>query len=184
MDQHSPWELIGTTEEQSDWLRRLALQLVRGADDANDLAHDTLLQSYVLESHMRHDLESLASRHLGAKTIGYDEVTGTGAQRIPFEQVDVARAAAYAAEGADLGLQIHEALLPRIQAEAGLARVYGSIEMPVREVLFRMEREGVLIEARQLEAMSHELGQKMLELEAKAHKEAGQPFNLDRKSGG
>jgi DNA polymerase-1 len=142
------------------------------------IAHDTLLESYVLESHMRHDLESLASRHLGAKTIGYDEVTGTGAQRIPFEQVDVARAAAYAAEAADLGLQIHAALFPRIQAEAGLARVYGSIEMPVREVLFRMEREGVLIEARQLEAMSHELGQKMLELEAKAHKEAGQPFNL------
>jgi DNA polymerase-1 len=142
------------------------------------IAHDTLLESYVLESHMRHDLESLASRHLGAKTIDYDEVTGKGAQRIPFEQVDVARAAAYAAEAADLGLQIHEALFPGIQAESGLAYVYGSIEMPVREVLFRMEREGVLIEARQLDAMSHELGQKMLELEAKAHKEAGQPFNL------
>jgi len=142
------------------------------------VAHDTLLESYVLESHARHDMDSLASRHLGAKTIGYDEVTGTGAQRIPFEQVDVERAAAYAAEDADLGLQIHHALLPRIQAEAGLAYVYGSIEMPVREVLFRMEREGVLIEAAQLEAMSHELGQKMLDLEAKAHKEAGQPFNL------
>ena len=142
------------------------------------IAHDTLLESYVLESHARHDMDSLASRHLGAKTIDYDEVTGKGAQRIPFEQVDVERAAAYAAEDADLGLQIHHALLPRIQAEAGLAYVYGSIEMPVREVLFRMEREGVLIEATQLEAMSHELGQKMLELEAKAHKEAGQPFNL------
>ena len=142
------------------------------------VAHDTLLQSYVLESHARHDMDSLASRHLGAKTIGYDEVTGTGAQRIPFEQVDVARAAAYAAEDADLCLQIHQALLPRIQAEKGLAYVYGSIEMPVREVLFRMEREGVLIEATQLDAMSHELGQKMLELEGKAHKEAGQPFNL------
>ena len=142
------------------------------------VAHDTLLESYVLESHARHDMDSLASRHLGAKTIGYDEVTGTGAQRIPFEQVDVARAAAYAAEDADLCLQIHQALLPRIQAEKGLAYVYGSIEMPVREVLFRMEREGVLIEATQLEAMSHELGQKMLELEGKAHKEAGQPFNL------
>ncbi len=142
------------------------------------VAHDTLLESYVLESHARHDMDSLASRHLGANTIGYDEVTGTGAQRIPFEQVDVARAVAYAAEDADLCLQIHDALFPRIQAEAGLAYVYRSIEMPVREVLFRMEREGVLIEATQLDAMSHELGQKMLELEGKAHKEAGQPFNL------
>jgi len=142
------------------------------------IAHDALLESYVLESHARHDMDSLASRHLGAKAIDYDEVTGKGAQRIPFEQVDVARAAAYAAEGADLGFQVHHALLPRIKVEAGLAYVYGSIEMPVREVLFRMEREGVLIEAAQLEAMSHELGQKMLELEAKAHKEAGQPFNL------
>jgi len=142
------------------------------------IAHDTLLESYVLESHARHDMESLASRHLGAKTIGYDEVTGSGAQRIPFEQVDVARAAAYAAGDADLSLQIHQALLPRIQAEERLAYVYSTIEMPVREVLFRMEREGVLIEARQLEAMSHEFGQKMLELEDKAHKEAGQPFNL------
>ena len=142
------------------------------------IAHDTLLQSYVLESHARHDMDSLASRHLGMKTLTYDEMTGTGVQRIPFEQVDVARAAAYAAEDADVTLQIHHALLPKIQADETLAYVYGSIELPVREVLFRMERDGVLIDAAQLEAMSRELGQKMLELEGKAHKEAGQPFNL------
>jgi len=142
------------------------------------IAHDTLLESYVLESHARHDLESLALRHLGLKTLGYDEVTGKGAQRIPFEQVEVARAAEYAAEDADVTLQIHLALLPKIEAEEALAHVYGSIEMPVREVLFRMERNGVLIDAAQLEAMSHELGQKMMELEGKAHAEAGQPFNL------
>ncbi|HYT84924.1 MAG TPA: DNA polymerase I, partial [Burkholderiales bacterium] len=142
------------------------------------VAHDTLLQSYVLESHARHDMDSLASRHLGMKTLTYDEMTGTGVQRIPFEQVDVARAAAYAAEDADVTLQIHHALLPKIQADEKLAYVYGSIELPVREVLFRMERDGVLIDAAQLEAMSRELGQKMLELEGKAHKEAGQPFNL------
>jgi DNA polymerase I len=142
------------------------------------IEHDTLLESYVLESHARHDMDSLASRHLGLKTLTYDDVTGTGVGRIPFEQVDVARAAAYAAEDADLTLRIHHALLPKIEATEKLAYVYGSIELPAREVLFRMERDGVLIDAAQLEAMSHELGQKMLELEAKAHKEAGQPFNL------
>jgi DNA polymerase-1 len=142
------------------------------------ISHDTLLESYVLESHARHDMDSLATRHLGLKTLTYDEVTGTGAGRIPFEQVDVARAAAYAAEDADVTLRIHDALLPKIEADEKLTYVYGSIEMPVRQVLFRMERDGVLIDATQLEAMSRELGQKMLELESKAHTEAGQPFNL------
>jgi DNA polymerase-1 len=141
------------------------------------IAHDVLLESYVIESHARHDVESLAERHLGLKTLSRDAVTGTGAQRIPFEQVEVARASAYAAEDADVTLQLHAALHPRLAAE-GLAYVYGGIEMPVREVLFGMERAGVLIDAAQLEAMSHEMGQKMLELEARAHQEAGQPFNL------
>src|SRR5206468_711225 len=108
----------------------------------------------------------------------YDEVTGTGVGRIPFEQVDVARAAAYAAEDADLTLRIHHALYAKLEAAEKLLYVYRSIELPAREVLFRMERDGVLIDAAQLEAMSHELGQKMLELESKAHEEAGQPFNL------
>jgi len=142
------------------------------------IAHDTLLESYVIESSARHDVESLAERHLGAKPLSIDEVAGTGAQRLPFEQVEVARAAAYSAEDTDITLQLHAVLHPKLAAEEKLARIYGEIEMPVREVLYRMERAGVLIDARQLEAMSHELGQKMLELEAKAHKEAGQPFNL------
>jgi len=142
------------------------------------IAHDTLLESYVLESHVRHDMDSLAERHLGVKTITYDDVTGTGAQRISFEQVDVARATEYAAEDADITLQLHHALYPRVEADAKLAYVYGSIEIPARGVLFKMERNGVLIDAQQLEAMSREFGEKMLELESQAHKEAGQPFNL------
>jgi DNA polymerase I len=142
------------------------------------VAHDTLLESYVLESHARHDMDSLAERHLGLKTITYDEVTGTGAQRIPFEQVDVARAAAYAAEDADVTLQLHHALHPRLAADDKLAHVYSRIEIPVREVLFRMERKGVLIDAGQLDAMSHEFAHQMLGLQEQAHREAGQPFNL------
>jgi DNA polymerase-1 len=142
------------------------------------VAHDALLESYVIESSARHDLESLASRHLGTQPLSIDAVTGTGAQRIPFEQVDVARASAFSAEKTDVALQLHATLYPKLVADEKLARIYGEIEMPVREVLYGMEREGVLIDARQLEAMSHELGQKMLDLEARAHKEAGQPFNL------
>ena len=143
------------------------------------VAHDTLLQSYVLESHARHDMDSLAARHLGEKTITYDEVTGKGAQRISFDQVEVARATEYAAEDADITLRLHRALYPRIAADEKLAYVYGKIEIPVREVLFRTERNGVLIDAPLLEAQSRELGAKMIELEAAAHREAGQPFNLN-----
>jgi DNA polymerase-1 len=142
------------------------------------IAHDALLESYVIESSARHDVESLATRHLGAQPLSIDAVTGTGAQRLPFEQVEVARASAYSAEDADITLQLHAVLHPRLAAEERLERIYGAIEMPVREVLYRMERTGVLIDARQLEAMSHQLGQKVLEIEGRAHKEAGQPFNL------
>ncbi|MEO7403028.1 MAG: DNA polymerase I [Burkholderiales bacterium] len=143
------------------------------------VAHDTLLESYVIESHMRHDMDSLAERHLSEKTISYDEVTGTGAKRIGFEQVEVGRAMEYSAEDADITLRLHLALDPKLRAEAALAKVYDTIELPVREVLFRMERNGVLIDADVLSMQSHELGQKMFTLEERAYKEAGQPFNLN-----
>ena len=143
------------------------------------VVHDTLLESYVLESHARHDMDSLALRHLGEKTISYDEVTGKGAQRIGFDQVDIMRATEYAAEDADITLRLHHVLYPRVRADERLAHVYERIEIPVRDVLFRMERAGVLIDAPLLDAQSRELGAKMIELEASAHREAGQPFNLN-----
>jgi DNA polymerase-1 len=143
------------------------------------VVHDTLLESYVLESHLRHDLGSLAERHLHLETISYDDVTGKGAQRIGFEQVSVERATEYSGEDADVTLRLHRCLYPKVQAEAGLEYVYRRIELPAREVLFRMERTGVLIDAVLLEAQSRELGQKMMELEHKAYREAGQPFNLN-----
>jgi len=143
------------------------------------VVHDTLLESYVLESHLRHDLGSLAERHLHLETISYDDVTGKGAQRIGFEQVSVEHATEYSAEDADVTLRLHQCLYPKVQAEAGLEYVYRRIELPAREVLFRMERAGVLIDAALLEAQSRELGQKMMELEHKAYREAGQPFNLN-----
>ncbi|MEX2199370.1 MAG: DNA polymerase I, partial [Burkholderiales bacterium] len=143
------------------------------------IAHDTLLESYVLEVHERHDLDSLAQRHLGWKTITYDEVTGKGASRIEFSSVSVERATEYAAEDADCALAVHAVLYPKIAAQETLKRVYETIELPVMPVLLRMERNGVLLDARKLEAQSHELGKEMLEIEQKAHAAAGQPFNLN-----
>ncbi len=133
----------------------------------------------MLESDKRHDLDTLAARHLGLKTISYDDVTGKGAKRIGFDQVEVARAAEYAAEDADLTLRVHQALHPRLAAEDKLERLYRDIELPVTEVLFAMERNGVLIDVELLAQQSQELGTRMMEIEAQAHAAAGQPFNLN-----
>ncbi|MGD9788142.1 MAG: DNA polymerase I [Sulfuricellaceae bacterium] len=143
------------------------------------IAHDTLLQSYVLESHKPHDMDSLALRHLGIKTITYEEVAGKGAKQIGFEQVAVERATEYAAEDADVTLQLHQSLFPQVEQDEKLAYVYRQIEMPVLEVLFAMERNGVLLDTALLDAQSRELGQKMLDLEQQAFQAAGQPFNLN-----
>ena len=141
--------------------------------------HDTLLQSYVLESHQRHDMDSLAERHLGVKTITYDEVTGKGAGRIGFEQVAVERATEYAAEDADVTLRLHQVLYPQVQSDERLDRIYREIEMPLVAVLFGMERNGVLLDMALLKDLSREFGEKMGEIENKAHQLAGQPFNLN-----
>ncbi|HZP91674.1 MAG TPA: DNA polymerase I, partial [Burkholderiales bacterium] len=143
------------------------------------VAHDTLLQSYVLESHRPHDMDDLALRHLDVKTITYDDVTGKGAARIAFEQVDVSRATEYSAEDADVTLQLHHAMYPEVARDERLLRVYRDIEVPVLAVLFSMERAGVLLDTAALEAQSAELGAKMAELERAIHQEAGQPFNLN-----
>jgi DNA polymerase-1 len=142
------------------------------------IEHDTLLESYVIESHKPHGMDALAMRHLGVRTITFEEVAGKGAGQIGFDQVSVERATEYSAEDADITLQLHHAMLPQLDREPALGRVYRDIEMPVMPVLLRMERHGVLIDARLLEAQSHELGQRMLELERQVHELAGQPFNL------
>ncbi|MBC8007375.1 MAG: DNA polymerase I [Prolixibacteraceae bacterium] len=141
--------------------------------------HDTLLQSYVLESHLSHDMDSLAGRHLSLTTITYDEVTGKGASRIAFGQVELTRATEYAAEDADVTLQLHEVLYPKVEQDSRLQHVYRNVEMPVMDVLFTMERNGVLLDTRLLEQQSQELGIKMLGLEREVHLQAGQPFNLN-----
>ncbi len=140
---------------------------------------DTLLESYVLESDQSHELGALAERHCGLKTISYDDVTGKGANRISFAQVELERAAQYAAEDADVTLRVHLALAPRLAAEEKLARLYRDIELPVAAILFRMERHGVLIDTQALAQQSDALGRRLMEIEAEAHQLAGQPFNLN-----
>ncbi len=142
------------------------------------IEHDTLLQSYVLEAHRPHDMDSLALRHLNRKTVEYDAVTGKGAGRIDFDQVSVESATGYSAEDAEVTMQLHRTLYPRLAADSRLDRVYREIEMPTSIVLQRMERNGVLIDAALLSAQSDELGRNMMKLEARAHELAGGAFNL------
>ncbi|WP_082210060.1 DNA polymerase I [Serpentinimonas barnesii] len=141
------------------------------------LEHDTLLQSYVLEAHLPHSLESLAERHLGRRGTSYAELCGKGAQQIPFAQVDIERASSYACEDSDFTLQVHQRLWPRLQADEKLRAVY-ALEIDCSEVLYRIERHGVLIDAATLARQSHELGQRIVALQEQAHASAGQPFNL------
>ncbi len=142
------------------------------------VVHDTLLQSYVLEAHRPHDFDNLAWRHLNVKTITYAEIAGKGAKQIDFDQVDIEGATRYSAEDADVTLQLHRYLYPRVAADPKLDRVYSTIEMPVREVLFEMERAGVMLDTALLSAQGRELGEKVLALEREAFALAGHPFNL------
>jgi DNA polymerase-1 len=143
------------------------------------IVHDTLLQSYVFESHKSHDMDSLALRHLAHKTISFEEVCGKGASQICFDQVDLESATAYAAEDADITLQLHQAMWPQIEHDAKLLYIYRDIELPTAITLQKIERNGVLINKDLLATQSHEIGKRLLELEQKAYELAEQPFNLN-----
>ena len=140
-------------------------------------AHDTMLQSYVLEVHKPHGLSSLAERHLGRSGISFEDLCGKGVNQLTINQVEIAKVSEYACEDADQTLDVHQCLWPQIQADAGLAFVY-DLEIQSSEALYRIERNGVLIDAPTLAAQSHALGQRILQLEAEAHVLADQPFNL------
>ncbi len=140
---------------------------------------DTLLASYVLESDKPHDLGALAMRHLGLSSLSYDDLTGKGASRIPFNQVAIEQAAPYAAEDADLTLRVHQSFATQFATEEKLDALYHQLELPVAEVLYRMERQGVLIDTDALARQSEELGRHLIEIEQQAHVLAGQPFNLN-----
>ncbi len=173
-----PWLESPTARKAGQHLKYDRHVLANHGLRLDGIAEDTLLQSYVLESDKPHDLESLGERHVGIRGISYDEVTGKGAARIPFSQVAVDKAAEYAAEDADLTLRVCRELAPRLAEAPELEAVYRQIELPVAEILFRMERHGVLVDAAALARQSEEMGRRMLVLEAEAHALAGQPFNL------
>jgi len=142
------------------------------------IVHDTLLESYVYESHRPHDMDGMAQRHLGVKTISFEEVCGKGASQIGFDQVDIARATQYAAEDADITLRLHQHLWPLIQREENLRHVYQEIEIPTMRVLSIMERNGILIDSQKLSAQGQAIGLRMLSLEKEIYTLAGQPFNI------
>lgn len=142
------------------------------------IEHDTLLQSYVVESHRTHDMDSLALRHLGVKTIKYEEVAGKGAGQIGFDEVALDKAAEYAAEDADITLRLHQVLYPQVAAEKALEYVYRDIELPTSRVLRKMERTGVLIDAEKLRQQSSEIATRLIQLESEAYVLAGGEFNL------
>ncbi len=143
------------------------------------IQHDTMLQSYVLESHRRHDMDTLAERLLGHKTITYEEVCGKGASKIGFEQVEIETATKYAAEDADVTLQLHQKMWPEFSHHEKMQMVYTQIEMPVLSVLQKMERNGVLIDVRKLLEQSTALGETMEDLTQKAYEIAGKTFNMN-----
>ncbi|RZJ24726.1 MAG: DNA polymerase I, partial [Haliea sp.] len=140
-------------------------------------AHDTMLQSYVLEVTKPHGLASLAERHTGRSGINYEDLCGKGAHQIKFNQVDIAKAAEYSCEDSDQTLDVHRVLWPQLEANDKLRFIY-ELEMQSSEALYRIERNGVLIDAPMLATQSHELGQRILQLETEAYEIAGQPFNL------
>jgi DNA polymerase I len=145
--------------------------------EARGYAHDTMLQSYVLEVHKPHGLASLAERHLGRSGIDYETIAGKGSHQIPFAQVPVDKAAEYSCEDSDQTLDVHLALWPKLQADSKLKFIY-ELEMKSSETLYRVERNGVLVDGPMLARQSAELGQRMMQLEQEAHELAGQPFNL------
>lgn len=144
------------------------------------VAFDTMLESYVLDSSSNnHDMDSLALKYLGWRTISYEEIAGKGAKQIPFQQISIDTAATYAAEDADVTLQLHQKLSPKLAENPGIQHVFSQIEIPLIPVLATMERNGVLIDASKLSKQTHELEKRLIELEEQAFSQAGAPFNLN-----
>jgi len=153
--------------------------LARAGVELAGVDHDTMLESYVLDSTgSRHDLDTLALKHLGRRTTSFEAVAGKGAKQVTFDQVPLETAAPYAAEDVEVTRDLHAHLWPELQAEQGLAALYRDIEMPLVPVLARMERRGVRIDRDLLGTISAELAERMGELERAAHDAAGQSFNL------
>jgi DNA polymerase-1 len=176
--QLKPWIEDPDRQKVGQNLKYDAHVLLRAGIRLCGIAHDTLLQSYVLEAHRSHDLASLADRHLGRSGLSYDAVTGKGAARIGFEQVAIDVATQYSGEDSDFTLHLHQVLWPQIQAQPSLRKVYEDIELPSLRVLWAMEEAGILVDAALLDQQSRELAVSIRGLEEQAHELAGEAFNL------
>ncbi len=147
--------------------------------DLRGCRHDSMLESYVLNSTAsRHDMDTLALKHLGKTTIHYEDVAGKGAKQIPFNKVTIEEAAPYAAEDAEVTLRLHRYFWPQLEGSAGLREIYESIEIPLLPVLSKMERNGVLIDVKLIAIQREELGARLKEIEEAAYAEAGTMFNI------
>ncbi|SGY94012.1 DNA polymerase I [Moritella viscosa] len=143
------------------------------------IAYDTMIESYVYNSiATRHNMDSLADKYLNHKTISFEEIAGKGKKQLTFNQIELEQASPYAAEDADVTLRLHNVLWAKLEAEPSLVTLFNEVELPLVSILSGVERQGVLIEKSKLDAQSVELGIRMLDLEAKAHEIAEQPFNL------
>ena len=187
-DQLSPEQVLAVMKPilEDENLRKIGqnLKFDRGimanyGVELRGIAFDTMLESYVLNSVAgRHDMDSLANRHLNYKTTTFEEIAGKGKKQLTFNQIPLEEAANYAAEDADITLILHQALYPQLEAEKTLLHVYRDIEMPLVPVLSRMERTGVLIDASVLAVQSVEITARLDELEKQAFAIAGEEFNL------
>ncbi|XKE45866.1 DNA polymerase I [Halomonas organivorans] len=172
------WADVGKTKLGQNLKYDISVLARHGIEVAGPL-QDTMLESYVLDSTAtRHDMDSLALKYLGEKTVSFEDIAGKGAKQLTFNQVALEQAASYACEDVDVTLRLHHELRPRVEAEGRLASVLDELELPLIRVLSRMERGGVALDVERLHAQSRELGQRIGELEAQAHELAGREFNL------
>ena len=157
--------------------------------DANVLSHydiamkgitfDTMIESYCLNSvATRHNMDALADKYLGYKTVHFEDIAGKGAKQLTFNQIEIEKAGHYAAEDADITLRLHQAIMPKLAKSSSQLSVFNEIEMPLLPVLARMEQYGVLIDCDMLDQQSHTIGTRLSELEIEAHNIAGKSFNL------
>jgi DNA polymerase-1 len=174
-----PWLEDANSKKVGHHLKYDAHILARYDIGLEGMAFDSMLESYVLNSvATRHDMDSTARHYLGRETIHYEDVAGKGAKQLTFNQIDLETAAPYAAEDADITVQLHEKLWSELGKIESLKKVYTEIEQPLVPVLLAMEESGVLIDRQMLADQSHELTGRMAELEKQAHELAGGPFNL------
>jgi DNA polymerase-1 len=153
--------------------------LANAGYELNGIKFDTMLESYVFNSvGTRHDMDSLALKYLGHKNISFEDIAGKGKKQLTFNQIELDKAAPYAAEDADITLRLHEVLWPKIEADEKLKSVFEDIEMPLVSVISDIERTGVAIDSNMLGAHSQRLGERLIELEKEAFEIAGEPFNL------